>query len=207
MNQFGPLLSKLLQGQFICELSEPEWFRQLQQEDNRQAIDQYLKPLNRRLSHDQQQRVYFLAFDTLDQEAREQLSQQFKDSLASLLPVLEWLQLVQESQGLDSILSPGDTLNLHDFVARCEDHQGLRQRLQQLANDRFFNSQSDDANSQAKQIFKRLREHGYLMQPHSTRSFFIVGGKIDYLMEVLAFIRDEERLPIETQVAEQQELL
>lgn len=207
MNHLGPLISKLLTGQFVCELSDPDGFRHLQQEDTRQTLNQYLQPLNRRLSHDQQQRVYFLAYDSLDNEVREQLSLQFKDSLNSLLPLLEWLQLVQESQGLDSILCPGDTLNLHDFVARCEDHQGLRQRLQLLANDRFFNSQSDDANSQAKQIFKRLREHGYLFQPHGNRQFYIVSGKMDYLMDVLAFIRDEERLPIETVTAEQQELL
>ncbi len=48
-----------------------------------------------------------------------------------------------------------------------------------------------------KQIFKRLKEHGYLMQPHSERQVFVVTGKMDYLVDVVRFIRDEENLPID----------
>ena len=53
--------------------------------------------------------------------------------------------------------------------------------------------------AQVKQLFKRLKEHGYLLQPHAERQVFIVTGKIDYLIEVVRFIRDEENLPIDAE--------
>ena len=99
--------------------------------------------------------------------------------------------------GHDSTLTAGDTLKRQEFVLRAEDNQGLRQRLQTLATDRFFNSQSEALDQQMKLIFRRLKEHGYLQQPHSDRHYYIVTGKVDYLLDVIRFIRDEEQLPVE----------
>ena len=38
-----------------------------------------------------------------------------------------------------------------------------------------------------------------LLQPHTERQVFVVTGKIDYLIEVVRFIRDEENLPIDAE--------
>ena len=93
--------------------------------------------------------------------------------------------------------APGDVLKPAEFSAKCEDNQSLRERLERLATDSFFGSQSDQLDAQVKQVFKRLKEHGYLLQPHSERQVFVVTGKIDYLVDLVRFIRDEENLPIE----------
>jgi hypothetical protein len=117
------------------------------------------------------------------------------------------LQWVQEALGRDGLAGPGDVLKPADFSSRCEDHQGLRERLERLASDPFFGSQSDQLDAQLKQVFKRLKEHGYLQQPHADRQYYVVTGKIDYLIDLVRFIRDEENLPIEDQAPTQQSLL
>ncbi len=65
----------------------------------REQIDTYLRPLNRRLATNTEGSVYFLAWRQLNDEAREQLSRQLSDTLNSLMPMLEWLQLMQEALG------------------------------------------------------------------------------------------------------------
>lgn len=205
--ELGPLLEKLLAGEFICAVSDESAFRHLQEEVTRERIDAYLRPLNRRLATTADGEVHFLAWRTLDESAREQLSRQLSDTLASLLPLLEWLQLVQEALGRDGPAAPGEVLKPADFSSRCEDNQGLRERLERLATDPFFGSQSDQLDAQLKQVFKRLREHGYLIQPHAERQYFVVTGKIDYLIELARFIRDEENLPVEDQAPAAQERL
>ncbi|MFG1487985.1 hypothetical protein ABMA58_01890 [Oceanospirillum sp. HFRX-1_2] len=197
MIQHGPLLERLLAGDFVCAISDPDGYRHLSDGETRDAINDYLRPLNRRLAANDDKSVYFLAYQELTPEAREQISQQFALTVQSLLPVLEWLQLVQETLGHDSALSAGDTLKLQEFVLRAEDNQSLRQRLQTLANDRFFNSQSEALDQQVKLIFRRLKDHGYLQQPHGDRHYYVVTGKIDYLLDMIRFIRDEEHLPVE----------
>ncbi|MGP5308522.1 condensin complex protein MksE [Vreelandella alkaliphila] len=199
MIEHGPLLERLLAGEFVCAVSDDNAFRHLANEETRDAIDDYLRPLNRRLASNDEGSVYFLAWRQLNEAAREQLSRQLSDTVNSLLPLLEWLQLVQEALGRDSLAAPGDVLKPAEFSAKCEDNQSLRERLERLATDSFFGSQSDQLDAQVKQLFKRLKEHGYLLQPHTERQVFVVTGKIDYLIEVVRFIRDEENLPIDAE--------
>ncbi|PXX97708.1 condensin complex protein MksE [Halomonas sp. LBP4] len=207
MVELGPLLERLLAGQFICAVSDEAAFRRLQDDEIREQLDAYLRPLNRRLATNDEGSVYFLAWRQLNDDAREQLSRQLGDTVNSLLPLLEWLQLVQEALGRDGLAAPGDVLKPADFSSRCEDNQGLRERLERLATDPFFGSQSDQLDAQIKQVFKRLKEHGYLLQPHADRQYFVVTAKIDYLIDLTRFIRDEEHLPVDEAAPGDQESL
>ena len=207
MIEHGPLLERLLAGEFICAVSDEGAFRRLQDDETRERIDAYLRPLNRRLASNDEGSVYFLAWRVLDEAAREQLSRQLGETVASLLPLLEWLQLVQETLGRDGPAAPGEVLEPADFSSRCEDNQGLRERLERLASDPFFGSQSDQLDAQLKQVFKRLKEHGYLLQPHADRQYYLVTAKIDYLIDLARFIRDEENLPVDDQAPSGQESL
>lgn len=206
MIQHGPLLERLLAGEFICQVSDEDAFRHLTDEQTYNDINHYLRPLNRRLVKSDSGGVFYLGYVELNKAARESLSKQFNETVSALLPLLEWLQLVQEVMGHDRALTAGDTLKLQEFVLRSEDNQSLRQRVNQLAALPFFNSHSDALDAQIKLIFRRLKEHGYLLQPHAERHYYIVTGKIDYLIEVIDFIRHEEHLPVDDS-ATQEELL
>ncbi|WP_136255782.1 condensin complex protein MksE [Onishia niordana] len=207
MIEHGPLIERLLAGDFVCAVSDESAFRRLQDEQTREQLDTYLRPLNRRLAANPEGSVYFLAWRNLNDEAREQLSQQLGDTLHSLLPLLEWLRLVQEALGRDALVAPGDVLKPAEFSAKCEDNQSLRERLERLATDSFFGSQSEQLDAQLKQVFKRLKEHGYLLQPHADRQVYLVTGKVDYLIDLVRFIRDEENLPIDEEAPTTQEAL
>ncbi len=205
MMQHGYLLEQLLNGAFVCEVSHSEAFRQLQNEHTREDFDQYLRPLNRRLASNPEGSVWFLAWRELSPPLREQLSQQFKDTLDSLVPMLKLLQLAQETLGHENVLTANDILNRHDMAARIENNPSLREQLQALVQTRFFQSQSDDVGGQLKQVFDRLRSHGYLHQPHKDRHHYIVTGKIDYLIDLTRFIREEENIYIDDELPPSQE--
>lgn len=205
MMQHSYLLEQLLAGEFICAVTDNSAFRRLQDEQQRNAIDEYLRPLNRRLASNPEGSVWFLAWRELTPALREQLSQQFKDTLDSLIPMLKLLQLAQETLGHENVLTANDILNRHELAARIENNPSLREQLQALADTRFFQSQSDDVTGQLKQVFDRLRSHGYVHQPHKDRHHYIVTGKIDYLIDLARFIREEEQIYIEEEPAPSQE--
>lgn len=203
----GPLLERLLAGEFVCAVSDEAAFKRLQDDALREAFDTYLRPLNRRLATNDDQSVYFLAWRQLDNAAREQLTRQLSDTVHSLLPLLEWLQLVQEALGRDSVPAPGDVLKPGELQAKSEDNPSLRERIERVAGDGFFGSQSDQLDAQLKQVFKRLKEHGYLLQPHADRQVYLVTSKVEYLLDIVRFIRDEERLPVVDDADTQETLL
>jgi len=205
--QYGPLVERLLAGEFICPVTDEDAYRHLQDDATRETLDEYLKPLNRRLASNPEGSVWFLAWLELGQEARDQLTSQLQLTMNSLQPLLEWMQLVQEALGRDAVMSAGDVLKSGEFTLKCEDNASLKDRLQRLATDRFFNSQSDALDNQVKLIFRRLKEHGYLLQPHSDRHYYLVTSKVDYLVDLIRFIRDEENLPVEDEPQQQESLI
>lgn len=207
MMQHSHLLEQLLSGGFICEVTDSQAFRHLQDEQQREAIDQYLRPLNRRLASNPEGNVWFLAWRELTQPLRDQLSQQFKETLDSLIPMLKLLQLTQETLGHETVLTANDILNRHELAARIENNPSLREQLHALVQTRFFQSQSEDVAGQLKQVFERLRSNGYLHQPHKDRHHYVVTGKIDYLIDLTRFIREEENIYIEEELVPSQEEL
>ena len=207
MMQHSHLLEQLLSGGFICEVTDSQAFRHLQDEQQREAIDQYLRPLNRRLASNPEGNVWFLAWRELTQPLRDQLSQQFKETLDSLIPMLKLLQLTHETMGHETVLTANDILNRHELAARIENNPSLREQLHALVQTRFFQSQSEDVAGQLKQVFERLRSNGYLHQPHKDRHHYVVTGKIDYLIDLTRFIREEENIYIEEELVPSQEEL
>lgn len=204
----GPLLETLLSGAFICAVSNDAFFRQLQDEHKLEDINDYLRPLNRRVVFNDSGSVAWLAWCHLTAELRSALATQLGEIYRSLLPLLDWLLLVQEVRGSDSIIAPGDILKPSELALHCEDSPSLRERLQQIAGDRFFNSTSDDVARQIQQIFRRLQEHAYVIQPNREQQIFRATGKFDYLLDLVRFLKDEENLPIaDEDVAVQEPLL
>ena len=62
MIEHGPLLERLLAGDFVCAVSDDNAYRHLANEETREAIDAYLHPLNRRLASNEDASVYYLAW-------------------------------------------------------------------------------------------------------------------------------------------------
>ena len=204
MIEHGPLLERLLEGEFICAVTDEHSFHKLQIEALVNDLNHFLRPLNRRVAKNDDGSVFFLAYCDLTQDARQHLSHQFASTVQSLLPMLEWMQLVQEALGRDGALNAGDTIKLQDFESKVVDNHSLIHRLDHLAHDRVFKSTSDKPDMQIKQVFKRIKELGYLYQPHKDRQFYIVTGKVEQLIELVRFIKDEENLPIEDETPEQE---
>ena len=207
MLEHGPLLEKLLEGAFICEVTDEHNYRKLKSERVRDDLNHFLRPLNRRIAQSDDGTVYFLAYHDITSDVRQQLASQFSQTIQSLMPMLDWMLLVQEAMGHDGVLSAGDHIRLQEFTVKVEDNQSLRVRLQQLAQDRLFKSTSEQLDMQIKQIFRRMKELGYLYQPHKDRQAFTVTGKIEHLIELVRFIKDEENLPLEGDTPEQGALL
>lgn len=205
MIQYGTLLEYLLGGGFVCAVSDSHNHQRLQNQQVRDELDNYLRPLNRRLASNADGSVWYLAWLELNQQLRDNLSQQLRETMDSLTPMLGLLQLVQDTTGNDRILAAHDVLNRHDIAARIENNPSLRQQLQQLCSTRLFNSKSEDVAGQLKLVFDRLCEHGYLLQPHKDRLHFIVTGKIDFLLELVRFIQEEERIQLDEEPAARQE--
>ena len=210
MTQQGLVLEQLLSGQFICEVSDEEAWRYLSGESNAQKIETQLNLLNRTLATAAEGEVYYAAYRTLAEQERKVLSSQFQDIANNLMPLVEWLLLVQEAAGSDMPVSRGMPIRLNELQSVIEDTPAFAEQIEKISRYRLFGSTSTTLDGQIKQVFKRLVDLGYLLKPNPEKQLFIATGKIDYLFEVLRFIDDAENLSLSQQAemaAKQESLL
>ena len=156
----GRVLELLLSGKFICQTLDEDAFRYLQSSANRLEIEEQLAVLNRHLSSAAEGEVYFASYQTLGENERKQLSSQFQEVSSHLLPMVEWLLMVQEAMGKDMPLTQGMVIRLNELQTVVEDTPAYAEQLAKISRYALFGSKAVELDAQLKLIFKRLVELG-----------------------------------------------
>lgn len=199
MSEQGRILEQLLTGKFICQITDEDAWRFLKTAGNKDKLEPHLNMLNRTLTSAADGEVFYAAYQSLGDNERKVLTQQFQDICTNLLPLVEWLLLVQQANGSDMPLAQGNAIRLNELQSTIEDTPAFAEQLQKISRYRLFGSTSVNLDGQLKQVFKRLTEMGYLLRPNQDKQIYLASGKIDYLYEVLKFIDETEALSLTEQ--------
>ena len=199
MTEQGRVLSALLQGAFICQVTDEEAWRFLKSRDNAAQLEPHLALLNRTLSTTAEGDVFFASFLTIGENERKVLTQQFQDTASNLVPLVEWLLLVQQANESDMPITMGSAIRLNELQTTIEDTPAYAEQLEKISRYRMFGSTSVNLDGQLKQVFKRLTEMDYLIKPNPDKQIYLGTGKIEHLYEMLRFIDETEALSLSEQ--------
>ncbi|MCW8107799.1 hypothetical protein OPS25_04710 [Alteromonas ponticola] len=195
----GRVLELLLSGSFICQITDEDAWRYLKSTPNSDKIESQLNVLNRTLATAADGDVFFAAYQTLADAERKVLGNQFQEISSNLLPLVEWLLLVQQAAGNDVPVTQGSAIRLNELQSTIEDTPAYAEQLEKISRYRLFGSTSTSLDGQIKQVFKRLTDLGYLIKPNQEKQIFLATGKIEYLYEVIRFIDETEALSLSEQ--------
>lgn len=199
MTEQGRVLSKLLEGQFVCQVSDEEGWRFLKSRENASKLEPHLNILNRTLATTGEGEVFFAAYLTLGEPERKVLLQQFQETTSGLVPLVEWLLLVQQASESDRPLIMGNAIRMNEVQTVIEDTPAYAEQLEKISRYRLFGSTSVNVDGQLKQVFKRLTDIGYLIKPNPDKQIYIATGKVEHLYEVIRFIDETESLSLSEQ--------
>lgn len=194
---FDRLLKRLLQGEFICEVSDEAGFRYLQAPENAAQVDEFLTRLDYRLSGTQNQLAFYAAYRTIDSSARNDIRKVFQQFRNELQPVVEWLDMMMSCLNQDTALSPGDTLSFSNLLQVIEHNQALADRLQSFAKFKDFTSGDDSVKGRLEKLLNTLQKWNYLNLANRDTLIYQVTGKLDYFYQALQFIQEHEQIPVE----------
>ncbi len=194
---FDQLLKRLLQGEFICEVSDEAGFRYLQDPENAAQVDAFLTRLDYRLSNTQNRLAFFAAYRTIDNSARSDIRKVFYQFRIELQPVVEWLDMMMSCLNQDTALSPGDTLSFSGLLQVIEQNQALADRLQAFAKFKDFTSGDDSVKGRLEKLLTTLQKWNYLSLANRDTLIYQVTGKLDYFYQALQFIQEHEQIPVE----------
>ncbi|WJG08557.1 hypothetical protein [Aliiglaciecola sp. LCG003] len=195
----GRILEQLLSGNFICQVSDEDAWRFIKTSGNSHKIEAQLNVLNRTLASAADGEVFYAAYQSLAEPERKVLTSQFQEISSHLVPLVEWLLLVQQASGTDVPVAQGSAIRLTELQGTIEDTPAFAEQLAKISHYKLFGSTSSTADGQIKQVFKRLTDLGYLLKPNQDKQIFIATGKIEYLFEVIKFIDETESLSLAEQ--------
>lgn len=199
ISEQGRILESLLSGVFICQVTDEDGWRFLKSSSHADKVEAQLNVLNRTLATAAEGEVFYAAYQSLSEPERKVLSQQFQDTASHLVPMVEWLLLVQQASGTDVPVTQGSAIRLAELQGTIEDTPAFAEQLAKISHYRFFGSTSTTVDGQLKQVFKRLTDLGYVQRPNQEKQIYIATGKIEYLFDVIKFIDETEALSLAEQ--------
>ena len=199
ITEHGRILELLLSGAFICQISDEDAWRFLKTTGNNDKIETQLNVLNRTLASAADGEVFYAAYQSLYDNERKQLGSQFQEISSHLMPLVEWLLLVQQANGSDVPVTQGSAIRLNELQTTIEDTPAFAEQLEKISRNRLFGSTSTQLDGQLKQVFSRLTQLGYLLKPNAEKQIYLATGKIEYLYDVLKFIDETEALSLTEQ--------
>lgn len=199
MTEQGRVLSALLSGQFICQVCDEDAWRYLKTSGNRDKLEPHLNLLNRTIASAADGDVFYAAYLTLSDDERKVLGGQFQEVSANLMPLVEWLLLVQQTNGSDVPVTQGTAIRLTELQGTIEDTPAFAEQLEKISRYRLFGSTSTTLDGQLKQVFRKLTDLGYLARPNQDKQIYLATGKIEYLYDVIRFIDETEALSLAEQ--------
>jgi hypothetical protein len=208
VSALGEISLSLLQGRFICKHTAPAAFLFLSDETNFMAVHQYLSRMGIGLRRSADGEVVYAAYlDADSQERRTAISQQFRETINYIEPLVGWLGLVMACQHSTTTISPGDVIKEGALLSSIECAPALVDELSRLSSMSYFKVRTPSTKAQLSKMLEVLCEHGYLAAEQAKGSVYVATGKWSYFYEVMAFIAEHEHIDVAPEATPQQELL
>ena len=205
MNSLKSALKLLAKGEFVCQVRFESEYEALATPEGQQQAQEWLSAVGYRLARLHDEGAFFMAYDespTTDTRAR--IREELKTVRHRLVPYVGFFNLLREAQGSDPQLHAGDVVWLTEISEAVRNSSALERRLadmRELADNRVTDSGATVFRVQ--KMFKILEEAGYLQQTNEVSKGYTFTGKVDYLLQLIAFINENTPHISDDQVVDQ----
>jgi hypothetical protein len=190
-NGFATTIDKLLSGIFICPIASYDEYNYLDDENNRDKVDRYLRQVGKTLSSIDKE-LYYCSYTELDGEKQKHCKGIIRDVEGQLRPIVEFLSLHLRCSNNDSALYTGDEISLTFLVGKIEHDKSLQKNLDRL----IILTKSRPRESvleNVKVILKFLVSCEVIMQYNANLGTYICTGKLAYILSLMEFIRSNQQ--------------
>ncbi|WP_373974148.1 DUF4194 domain-containing protein [Chitinibacter sp. SCUT-21] len=192
----------LLEGVFICEITHHEAFAFLNHPANQQAVNDYLGKIGLRLASTAHGGAFFAAHIETGGPEKKAAKEVFTKIKHELRPLVAFLELVMRASQKDDVICAGSVIETASLMLSIDSNPTLRSDLQSLAN--LVKGPAADSSDRARfnKVLNRFKDEGYLFLANSEREIYQVTGKIEFIMEAIAFLSEHEKIGLEDEEAE-----
>ncbi|MBQ4488580.1 MAG: hypothetical protein II944_04685 [Ruminobacter sp.] len=185
----------LLEGRFICAVTCPEAFDDLNNPAVSEQITALLAPLNRKIAKTKGGNAYYAAWANLENNSdREAITREFEAVRNQLRPVVTFILELMDCDLRDHPLNVGDIVSEAEIITILENNTFLNERNVALLRQLTSRHMSDPIRIQVKFIFDHMKKFGIIAETTEGSRRFRITGKLEYIYEVLEFINSREQI-------------
>ena len=188
---------RLIQGEFICQFTNPSMFNELAKEEGqtKRDINAFLAVVGRELQTNDRGTAFFAAHLPEAPGAKDEAKRVFERLRDRIRPTLSFLQLmaaINSAQGEAAVfIQAGEVLSVPEVIAGIEHNQVHISTLDRLV---WVKKKDDPLSIKVRQLFKELEKEGLVALQNQQTERYIVTGKTDAIQDALAFIAEIEGL-------------
>ncbi|CAI8764205.1 Transcriptional regulator [Pseudomonas sp. IT-P12] len=186
MSTFARVATALMEGGFICQITDYEGHQFLANSVNQGDVDQYLRRIDLRLTTTRDGGAFFAAHADIGVEGKKDAKKRFTEVKNVLRPMVSFLELVMRITGDDESVAAGQVLNLNQMMARISENPSLYLQLRQTTID--INTKDGSDRERLNKIVKRFQNEGYLLLVNPESEIFMFTGRIEWLMEAIEYL-------------------
>ncbi|MEN5139310.1 condensin complex protein MksE [Pseudomonas juntendi] len=186
MSTFARVATALMEGGFICQITDYEGHQFLANSVNQGDVDQYLRRIDLRLTTTRDGGAFFAAHADIDVEGKKDAKKRFTEVKNVLRPMVSFLELVMRITGDDESVAAGQVLNLNQMMARISENPSLYLQLRQTTID--INTKDGSDRERLNKIVKRFQNEGYLLLVNPESEIYMFTGRIEWLMEAIEYL-------------------
>jgi hypothetical protein len=194
MSPFARIVTDLLNGRFICQVTDYEGYQFLSSphasgsRTNQDDVDDYLRRINIRLTQTRSGSAFFAAASEIDGEGKKIARRRFGELKNTLRPMVSFLEMVMRLEGDDDAVSPGQKLDLNRTMAKIAANPGIGEQLRQIASDTNISTRDGSDRERLNKIVKRFRDDSYLQLVNPESEIYVFTGRIEWLMEAIEYL-------------------
>lgn len=200
MTQFSRTVTSLLEGQFICPVTDPDGFQFLSNDQpnsgktNQTKVDDYLRQLELRLTLTKDGGAFFAAHADIDIDGRKAARKRFTELKNILRPMVSFLEMVMRMAGDDGAVSSGQKLDMNRMMARISENASLTEQLRQTAIDTGIVSKDGSDRDRLNRIIAKFQKDGFLRLVNSESEIYMFTGRIEWLMEAIEYLMLHDKI-------------
>lgn len=197
---FKEVVTALISGNFVCQVSNPAGFdflsdtRERDGMTNAEDVDQYIRRIGMKLSVTKSEGAYYVSHMNVDEDGRKASKILFTDIKNNIRLIIEFFKLVMDSTGNDYSVNPGEKIHVNKMMGLISANPSLIEALRKVANiSKSFSTDGTDRQRLDK-IIKKFRQDGYLEEVSREQEIYQFTGKIEYSNDSIEFLMQNDNI-------------
>ena len=205
MNSFKSALKLLAKGEFVCPVRYEEEYEALESPEGHHKAQAWLQTIGYRLARLHDEGAFFMAYDeSPTTETRNRIRDEMKTVRNRLEPYIGFMETLRQAQGRDPQLHANDVIWLTEICEAVRNSSLLERRLADMRE--LTDARVTDGSAtvhRVQRMIKRLEDDGYLKLTNEVGKGYTFTGKVDYLLQLIAFINENTPHISDDQVVDQ----